>query len=980
MQSPGGEGRGEETLSPEGRDNEQQDGEDKAAEDCGVNVSPATEGGSQDQSGPEPDDLVPQSHPELTSADEDPPADRNLEQENLAQVLFTPPLSNLNTPEPMEDQEQLMDDDDDEEEFIVLDADHPLVRRQQAALTSQLSKQLERLNLGIREKLVKEKTDTSIIQDICLETFGVQEQLVKLQTRLDDRNQNKAQAEARHQQAQDQLEAMKSEYSSNTNQESKARTYVSQLQAEMDNLALHLIFTQGVSEELRSNVKSMKNATRKAGAEKTQAEEQKLKQDMYVERLTKDMERLTQQIAIHEAQTSAQAEETQAAKEAFSEAEMEMESLLMARKQLLQQWNSSLVGMRRRDEAFSTMQEAVRMVEHQVILLDREMEGYKKSITEEQEQNETLTMQLNWSQMDVATSKKLISQKQTHQEALQAHYSTCLRTLRETERTLARLTKETCTHQTEANNQRRQIEKESALRLELEDKIMAHIQQKLTHNMAAKYSQRLTDKIVTLKKDKISQLWQLESEIVAVRLESSMISQNLDSLALTQEAVDEEISKFNKLLSSNQAKMSSFLILIGQKQTTITNYTKRIYQIVASTGHEDLSPLQIQADAVTDQLEELAADIKSKQQLWMKRQGILVGMTQEIQANRKDMFKLQTEYTSMQQKKIRLESQIEVQHREESELEKNTKMIKEDLVKLNTLLSKNGQLSQALEQENALTETDFVHRLKEAERESLQMQMKQEKTQEEKERLLNSLVEAERQIMLWEKKTQLVKETRSAVDSGVGDMQMMKSEIHRMEVRVSQLMKQQERLLRESEDTVARRETIVFRKEAMAQSSNKQTTKAELSRITQGLQRKIQETHKHAIECERVIRDLQKSQVSLSDRLAQQKQQLIELGGKTFLLDPDVVNLQDTKDRNLSHLVALQSKTKKLQGVCEGSYQALSTSESVGAALQNQTERVHAVDTILHRICEEFPQHQGAFRKLLLSLAVRTQALEQETS
>lgn len=40
---------------------------------------------------------------------------------------------------------------------------------------------------------------------------------------------------------------------------------------------------------------------------------------MYVERLTKDMERLTQQIAIHEAQTSAQAEETQAAKEAFSE-------------------------------------------------------------------------------------------------------------------------------------------------------------------------------------------------------------------------------------------------------------------------------------------------------------------------------------------------------------------------------------------------------------------------------------------------------------------------------------------------------------------------------------------------------------------------------------------------------------------------------------------------------------------------------------
>lgn len=50
-------------------------------------------------------------------------------------------------------------------------------------------------------------------------------------------------------------------------------------------------------------------------------------------------------------------------------------------------------------------------------------------------------MQLNWSQMDCATSKKLMSQKQAQQEALQAHYSTCLRTLRETEHTLARLTK-----------------------------------------------------------------------------------------------------------------------------------------------------------------------------------------------------------------------------------------------------------------------------------------------------------------------------------------------------------------------------------------------------------------------------------------------------------------------------------------------------------------------------------------------------------
>ncbi|XP_040892417.1 coiled-coil domain-containing protein 40 [Toxotes jaculatrix] len=971
------EGEGVEAGWEEGRSSQDEkgtkkkEGLDKAEEDWGETVLP------EDHTGPEPDDSAPQPQADLSGVDEEFPVASNSVQDDVSYEPVTLHFSNLNTSEDMEDQ-----DEEEEEEFIVLDPEHPLVRRQQAALNSQLSKQLERINLELKEKLVMEKADASYIQEISVEMFNIQEQVARLHSRLDDRHQTKAQAEAKQRQAQDQLEAMKSHYSSTTSQYSKAKTNVSQLQAETDNLMQHLVFTQGISEELHSNVKVMKNARRKAGAEKDQAEEQKLKQDLYVERLTKDMERLMQQIAMYEAQASAQTEETQTAKEALSEAEMEMESLVVARKQLLQQWNSSLVGMKSRDEAFNAMQEALREVEHQVILLDREIEGYKKSTTEEQEQNETLTLQLNWSQLDGATSKKLISQKQAQQEALQAHYSTCLRTLRETERTLARLTKEASTHQAEVNDQRRQLEKESAVRLELEDKIMTQMQQRLTHNKAAKYSQRLTSKIATLKKDKISQLWQLENAVMAVGLECSEVSQHLDSLALTQEALDDEIAKCNKLLTSNQAKISSLVILIGQRQSTIANYNKQICQIAASTGREDLSPLQIKVEALIAQIEELSANIKSDQQLWIKQQGTLVGLTQEIEANSKNMFKLQAEYTGMQQKKIRLERQIEAEHRDQTELEKDVKMLRGDLLKLNSLLSKNGQISQALEQENALLETDFLHRFKEAERESVGMQMKHEKTQEEKERLLNSLVEAERQIMLWEKKTQLIKETRSAVDSevGQGEIQMIKAEIHRMEVRLSQLMKQQERLLRESEATVARRETIVLRREAMVHSSHKQTTKGELTRFIQGLQRRIQDTHKHVTECEQVIRELQESQVSLNDKLAQQKQQLIELCGTSCILDPDFVNLQDTKDRNLAHLVALQSRTKKLQGVCEGSYQALSTSESIGTALQSQMERVHATSTILHRVCEEFPQHQEAFRRLSLALAARTHALDQEAS
>ncbi len=68
-----------------------------------------------------------------------------------------------------------------------------------------------------------EKADANHMLEIGVEMFRIQEQLARLQTRLEDRHHTKAQAEAKHQQAQDQLEAMKNQCSSITHQDSKAK-------------------------------------------------------------------------------------------------------------------------------------------------------------------------------------------------------------------------------------------------------------------------------------------------------------------------------------------------------------------------------------------------------------------------------------------------------------------------------------------------------------------------------------------------------------------------------------------------------------------------------------------------------------------------------------------------------------------------------------------------------------------------------------
>lgn len=55
---------------------------------------------------------------------------------------------------------------------------------------------------------------------------------------------------------------------------------------------------------------------------------------------------------------------------------------------------------------------------------------------------------------------------------------------------------------------------------------------------------------------------------------------------------------------------------------------------------------------------------------------------------------------------------MEQEQREQTDLDKQIKALMADMVKLNSLLSKNSDLNQALQQSNSLMETEFRQRLK----------------------------------------------------------------------------------------------------------------------------------------------------------------------------------------------------------------------------------------------------------------------------
>lgn len=123
---------------------------------------------------------------------------------------------------------------------------------------------------------------------------------------------------------------------------------VKQKQVELDDLNLKLNYTQKYSEALHGDVKAKKNFNQKTRTQKKAAEEQKLQQvmsrlrvelqshtgvgfraaglniclchqDLYVERLTKELEKVTEQIKMYEVQIIAQSEKKERANNTKSE-------------------------------------------------------------------------------------------------------------------------------------------------------------------------------------------------------------------------------------------------------------------------------------------------------------------------------------------------------------------------------------------------------------------------------------------------------------------------------------------------------------------------------------------------------------------------------------------------------------------------------------------------------------------------------------
>ncbi|CAF3321028.1 unnamed protein product [Rotaria socialis] len=854
---------------------------------------------------------------------------------------------------------------EDEQSLVVLDPSHPLMVRYQEALKKHLLSREEKLATQLREadnelKKIREKRES-----LGVTLYNMQQELARHQMLLEKEHDHFGEINQDRQRIDQDLKQMKDKHLKKKDEHDSQMRQTLETQKERDVLQRRLHYMNKAKNDIRGDLSTMRRATEKVDTEVTKLEADKRVQDLFVDRLVQQVDSLREQISMYEYQLKVQMEETKNIKHTLVEARLEAETLDLETKQLMQNWNSCLIGIRRRDEAQSTMAEAVRLQLQRIDTMNTEMESYKRSIVKEQELNEKLTLVLNRTKYEIQNLEKLLQINSEKSETCKQEISTYTKALEETQLMLNRVNNEKAEKQHELNILQREIERENQDRVKLEDEIYQQVQDQMTAEKAAEYSSKLRFKLKEATREIERNLSKVENDIARARLEKTYLITNIRQLDSQAKEYHEQIVEKNQIITRSEQEIKRRVLLIEQKQNQIDLMNKRLENLKEKAGGIELGPLELEVLNLQKSIAQVGREIFDLEQTWLKGQNELVHLTTEKDALEKETDSMKLKHTILMSRKLRTENTITNMETDCTHLKRQIELLRLDLERLNKLIYKEGTAKTALERNNMLSENDFVRELKDAEKDAVHMEGQLADIRIERENLLANLVEAEKQIMFWERKIQLAKEMKSAVDSetGQGEIRAMKSEIHRMQVRYEQLLRQQEKLIRDMETSVSRRETILTRGEFQQKlPQNKAIMQSTVQKKITDLQRKIRETTQQAGELEQQLEEYKMDQQEHVARMTELGGQRDQSTNENSKLDDRIIELSLQKNMMLITLTEKQLRAKYYEQIKEGKYiKVHQTPDALSNARENQINRLRYFETILHGLSERCPQFRRQF-------------------
>ena len=121
--------------------------------------------------------------------------------------------------------------------------------------------------------------------------------------------------------------------------------------AELEGINETIRQMEAYDQQMKSDIAVTRRETYGAEEAISKAEKAKIAQDLYIDRMSEDFKAKSEELALYESRLATQRAEAKQASSTLSEAVKEMEIIQSEKKQLLMQWQSTLVAISKRDEA-----------------------------------------------------------------------------------------------------------------------------------------------------------------------------------------------------------------------------------------------------------------------------------------------------------------------------------------------------------------------------------------------------------------------------------------------------------------------------------------------------------------------------------------------------------------------------------------------------------------------------------------------------
>eukprot|EP00833_Pecoramyces_ruminatium_P005052 jgi/Orpsp1_1/1179084/evm.model.c7180000067861.1 len=564
-------------------------------------------------------------------------------------------------------------------------------------------------------------------EDVGVELYNIQQQLAEAQVSLETIKDNENAIRKYRADAEQLLNDMNNKYNEENEKMKKFSDAVELHKSELEKINQTIKQVDLYHEELKSQISVVKRTTLKTEEDITKQEIEKKRQDFYIDKLTTQLQQLKEKLVLYDSQYHAQSKESKAAQETLHEAEMEMEAMTFEKRQLLNQWNSSVFALQKREEIIKKLNEEIKNLKSEILTKEGVINGFKNSLNQVQEKNESLTGLANRLESEIAFTKKQLSNIRENIDKNKETfllYSKSLndknketfllysKSLSNTEMELEKAVQDQKLLEIEDMNLQKQLVQMKFSTKKIDEEIMNLLQDQLYLKKGAQGAKRDRSNLRIKINEKEDVIAKTENEIAKLELQSLHLESLLNSLREKSKEIENEMEIKKKMIDKYELEIKRQNTVIEKKQSEIDGLNKKFDELKNLNDEEYQGPLEATINNLIKAVSQKEKEYYEMQQLWIRSQTDLIKLSKKNAEMSEEIQDLKMRSTILDRKRIIINSKIETEEKEIKEHDRNINQLRHDMVKINTLISKNVDVQSKLVENNLDLENEFKAKLK----------------------------------------------------------------------------------------------------------------------------------------------------------------------------------------------------------------------------------------------------------------------------